>query len=233
MFHRVTQFDQQVIVGFAVAPLAKAPDQLSAARRPYAARRTLSAGFQGAKLECKLRQVGHVGRVVEDHYAAVAEHRTSGHEGFVVEGQIQSITRNMGAQWPTHLDGLDRPSAQRATTPVVHQGFERHAEGNLDQSAATDVAGELHGQSAPGLAAAELGVFQGAVSDDAGHRRERNDVVDQCRRAEQALDGGQRRLGSHDASFTLQALEHRGFLAANIRARADVKFDVESEPAAP
>ena len=47
--------------------------------------------------------------------------------------------------------------------------------------------------------------------------------------AEKADMGWQRRLGAHDAALALEAFEQRGFLAADIGARADAQFDVEVE----
>ena len=41
-----------------------------------------------------------------------------------------------------------------------------------------------------------------------------------------------RRLGPHLAALALEALEHRGLLAADVGAGADAHADVEGEPAA-
>ena len=50
--------------------------------------------------------------------------------------------------------------------------------------------------------------------------------------AEQTLDRRQRRLETHDALFTFEALEHRGLLAAYIRTGAEVQLDIEIKAAA-
>ena len=43
----------------------------------------------------------------------------------------------------------------------------------------------------------------------------------------QAFDGRQRRLGAHHAALAFERVEQRGFLAADIGARADTHFQVE------
>ena len=58
-------------------------------------------------------------------------------------------------------------------------------------------------------------------------RPKRQHVVDDGGLAEQALVRGQRRLGAHLPALAFEAFEQRGFLAADIGARADADFDVE------
>ena len=73
-----------------------------------------------------------------------------------------------------------------------------------------------------------LAVGGGALGEDGGHRRERQHVVHHRRPAEEALDGGQRRLGAGEAPIAFEALEHRGLLAADVRAGTDPDLEVET-----
>ena len=67
----------------------------------------------------------------------------------------------------------------------------------------------------------------GAVAHDAGHRRDRLDVVDHRRRGVQAGDGGERRAQPRLAATALERVEQRGLLAADVGAGARVHGDVE------
>ncbi len=71
-----------------------------------------------------------------------------------------------------------------------------------------------------------------AVGQDHGHGGEREHVVDDGRSAEQALQGGDRRLGPDLAALALEALQHRGLLAADVGAGTDPYVQVEAETAA-
>ena len=71
-----------------------------------------------------------------------------------------------------------------------------------------------------------------AVGEDHRHRAEGQHVVDGGRLAEEALERGDRRLGAHLAAPALEALEHRGLLAADVGAGAHAHVEVEVVPAA-
>ena len=79
---------------------------------------------------------------------------------------------------------------------------------------------------------AEVAVERAALLKNDRHARERHDVVDDRRLAEQALDRRQRRPRPDLAALALEALEHRGFLAADVRAGAEPDFEVEPFAAA-
>ena len=62
-----------------------------------------------------------------------------------------------------------------------------------------------------------------------GHRGQGDDVVDHGGPSEEALEGGDGRLGPHLAALALEALEHRRLLAADVGAGADAHLHVEGE----
>src|SRR5690606_14365517 len=95
-----------------------------------------------------------------------------------------------------------------------------------------DVAGELHGQRAARAADAEVFVELRALVENDRHGRERNDVVDDRRLAEEALDRGQRRTVAHHAALALEALEERRFLAADVGAGRLAYLEMEGSAAA-
>src|SRR5690606_12157500 len=101
-----------------------------------------------------------------------------------------------------------------------------------DQAAVLDVAGELDRERPPRAADAEVGVVLGALLEDYRHRRQREHVVDDCRLAEEALDGRQRRLVPNQAALAFEALEQRGLFAADVGAGAEADIDVEGLAAA-
>ena len=67
-----------------------------------------------------------------------------------------------------------------------------------------------------------------AIVDDPGNGTQRDDVVNQCWFAKEALDGWQRRFGANDAALTLKALQERGFLATDISTSANKERYIEA-----
>ena len=95
-----------------------------------------------------------------------------------------------------------------------------------------DVARQLDGQRAARATHAEVTVVRRAALEDDRHASQRNDVVDDGGLAEQALDGRQRRAVTHLGPLAFQALEQRGFLAADVGAGAHAHFELERLAAA-
>ena len=118
-------------------------------------------------------------------------------------------------------------AGRRRLSAVVVENAERDAERPLDQAAPLDVAAELDRQGSPGPAHAVVAVERAALLKNDRHARERHDVVDDGRLAEQPLDRGQRRPRPDLAALPLEALEHRGFLAADVGAGAEPDLEVE------
>ena len=148
-------------------------------------------------------------------------------KGLVVEDGIEEILREIGAKRAAHLHRLHRAAGDRAAADLIHQFAQRQAEGGLVKAAMLQVAGELDRDGAMGAADAEVAVELGAAVHDDWDRGERHDVVDDRRLAEQALQRGQRRFGADDAALAFEAVEERGFLAADISARTNAHFHVE------
>ena len=91
-----------------------------------------------------------------------------------------------------------------------------------------DVAGELDRHGAARAAHAEIAIeARRPRARMIGTDGEREHVVDDGRLAEQALVGGQRRLGADHAALALEAFEQRRLLAADIGAGADAHLHVE------
>ena len=111
-------------------------------------------------------------RVVEYHDAAVPEHSLDVGERLVVERGVELRFGQIGAQRAAHLHRADRPAAQRAAAVVLEQLAQSHAEGDLDQTAAFDVARQLHRQRAARAAHAEVLIVLGAAIQDDRHRGE-------------------------------------------------------------
>ena len=92
-----------------------------------------------------------------------------------------------------------------------------------------DVAAELEDLGPARPAQTERLVRLRAVGQDVGDGRQGQDVVDDGRLAEQALDGGEWRLRADLAALALEALEHRRLFAADVRAGADPDLQVEPQ----
>ena len=157
----------------------------------------------------------------------MADHCANIDECLVVQRRVELLGRDVSAQRSSYLHGLDRATAGGAAAPVLDQFQQGDPEAFLDQAAALDIAGKLERQRALGTVHAIRRIFFTAQVDDVGHRRERDNVVDDCWLAEQAFDSRQWRLVTDDALLALQAFEHRRFFSANIRTCAEVQFDIE------
>ena len=227
--HQLAEVVEQREVRVAVLAGADPVDHLDAADRADAAGRALAARLLGAELHGEAGHAGHVDGVVEDHDAAVADHRADRGERLVVDGDVEAAHRQVGAERTADLHGPHRTTRGRAAAEPLDQLAQGDAERGLDDAAPRDVAGQLEDARAPGAPDAVLGVGLRAVGQDPRHRGQGEHVVDDGGPAEQALEGGDRRLGPHHAALALEALEHRRLLAADVGAGADAHVQVEGE----
>ena len=136
------------------------------------------------------------------------------------------------------LGGQQR-GARAAGRPELQLVALAHAAGQVDELAQRDaerrfvlprlrdVPGQREDPVALGLLGAHRGEPLGAVLDDARHRGDRLDVVDDRRAGVETGDRGERRAQPRLAATALEALEQRGLLAADVGAGAGVHDDVE------
>ena len=88
----------------------------------------------------------------------MADQAVLGGERLVVERRIEKRAREIGAERPADLHGVDRAAASRTTADIVDQLAERDAESGLEQAAMFDIAGELDRHGAARTAHAEVAV---------------------------------------------------------------------------
>src|SRR5882672_7891570 len=104
---------------------------------------------------------------------------------------------------------------------------QRDAKGLFNEPAPLDVAAELNREGPARPADAVVLVELPALLKNDRHARERNHVVHDRRLAEQPFDGGKRRARPDLAALPLEALEHGGLFAADVRAGAEPHLEVE------
>ena len=138
-------------------------DGLDAAGRADPAGRAFAAGFDGAEFHRKARLLGHVDGIVEHHDAAMADQAVARGEGLIVERRVEQRARKIGAERTADLDRAHRAAAEGAAADLVDEFAERDAEGDLEQAAMFDVAGELDRHGAARTAHAEIGIGLGAA----------------------------------------------------------------------
>ncbi|MNQ63858.1 hypothetical protein D3C85_782550 [compost metagenome] len=138
----------------------------------------------------------------------------------------------IGAQRAAHLHRAQRTPRGAAAAKAVEQVAQAQAERRFHQPAVLEVAGELERQCAVRAAHAVVAVVRRALGQDDGHGGQRDHVVDDGGLAEQARDGGQRRLGADHAALALQAFQQGRFFAADVGAGALAHFQVEAAAAA-
>ena len=196
----------------------------------------------------------HIARVVENHDAGAADHRTGRSKGIGVKHEIHQVDldRLLGA-----IGGLALHFVFLAGT----QDFGRAAAGNngfqfaagfesaadiIDQLPDGDltatqlkVTGILHvatdteGTRATVAGGAELGELGRAHGDDVPDVAEGLDVVDDGRAVVEAEDGGEiRRFDARIRTFALERFEKARFFAADVGAGALMDINVAIEAAA-
>ena len=197
-----------------------------------AARGALPARLVVVEARRAQRQLGDRDRVVGDDDRPRAEHRARVGHRLEAVGEVElgrGQDRRRGAAREPCLDLA--PVGRAAGEPV-------------DQLAGGDpeldlvVAGPLHAArdrddlGAGRLLGAEPLEPLGAVGDDVGHVGQRLDVVDQGRPAVEALDRRERRLEARVAALSLERVEQRRLLAADVGAGAAVDDHLDPVAAA-
>src|SRR6202008_403741 len=110
---------------------------------------------------------------------------------------------------------------------LVDQLAERNAHRLLDDALLVHMAADLEELGALDVLAPEGGEPRRAATQDRRHDRDRFDVVDRSRAAPEARTRRERRLQARLALLALEALDLRGFLAADIGPCPAVDEDVE------
>ena len=162
----------------------------------------------------------------------MADHGTHLDKCFIVQRHIELLGRDIGAERSADLGCLDGPAGRGTSAPVFDQFAKRQAESLLDEAATLDIAGQLKRERAFRSVDPVCRILISTPIHNIGDRCQRHDVINDSRLLEQPGYGRQRRLVTNDARFALEALEHRCFLAADVRASAQVQFDVEIESTA-
>ena len=141
---------------------------------------------------------------------------------------------NHGAETPPGMKAFrafatrDPPAETRVVDEVAERRL-RHLE--LVPAGPLDAPREGEEARPGGGALAERGERIAAVLDDPGQVRHRLDVVDDRRLAVEADGGGKERgLDPGKAALSLEALEQRRLLAADVGAGAGMDHEVEGEP---
>src|SRR5439155_26895031 len=102
-----------------------------------------AAAFDRAEMHGEPRLRRHVDAVVEGDDAAVAEHALGGGHRFVIERRVEQRVGEIGAERAADLYGADRPPVAGSAAEILDETADGRAEGQFDQAAALDVAGEL------------------------------------------------------------------------------------------
>ena len=150
-------------------------------------------------------------------------------EALVVQREVELVGRQVGPQRPTDLDGADRPARPGPAAVAFDELADGQAELGLDDPAPGDIAAELEDLGAVRAVRPQRGVCRPAVGEDHGDRRQGEDIVDHGGLTEEALQRRDRGLGPDLAAAALEALQHRGLLAADVRPGPDPQVQVEAD----
>src|SRR6478609_2589623 len=110
----MTKVFEQRDVGGTILAADNAVDDLHAACRADAARRTFAARLDGAELHGEPGLFGHVDGIVEHHDAAMADQAVARGEGLVVERRVEQRAREISAERTADLHRPHRAAATRS-----------------------------------------------------------------------------------------------------------------------
>ena len=139
------------------------------------------------------------------------------------------VGREIRAKWTADLHCPHRTTARGTAAELLDQLANGDAEGRLEDSAVRHIASDLHDLRTTTTTMAKCCIRGCTVGEDRGDGSKAEHVVDDCRLAPQSFDGGQRRLGAHDATLALDALHQRGLFATDVGASADSNVQPELE----
>ncbi len=93
-------------------------------------------------------------------------------EGLVVKRGVEQNAREVCAKRAANLHRAHRAPRERAAADIIDEFAKRDAERGFEQSAISDIAGELDRHRAARAADAEIGIGFGAAGEDEGNGRE-------------------------------------------------------------
>ena len=205
------------------SPVDQALEHLHRPVRPLAAGRALAAGLVVVEARGPQRQLHDRGGVVADDDRAGSEHRARLLHRLEAVRQVEPLLggqdRRRGAAREEALDlaALGRPAGE-----PVDQLPGRDPQLDLVVAGPLDAARDRDHLRPRRLLGSEALEPIGAGGDDVGDVRKRLDVVDQGRPAVEALDRGEGRLQPRVAALSLERVEQRRLLAADVGAGAAV-----------
>ncbi len=172
----------------------------------------------------------HVAGVVEGHDAAGAEEGAVGFDAGVIEGEVvENLVAEEAAGESGHGDGLNGASFLGTSGPIVEEGFEWEAEGNLVVAGALDVAGEGDEFGAGVVAEAEGVVPFGALVNDGRNGAEGFDVVDSGGFVFESVGDGEGWFVAGEGVFTFERVEEGAFFTADVGSGSTPDVEVEGE----
>ena len=168
------------------------------------------------------------GRLVEDLQRLGAEHRSGLADAFVVERYVE-VLRSEDRRRRT----AGCPELQLAALAHAAAELEELAQGDAERrfvlAGALHVTGERVDREALGLLGAHRAEPLDAAANDRRHGSDRFDVVDHGRAGVEALDGGERWTQSRLTAASLERVEQRCLLAADVGACTGVNDEVDVE----
>src|SRR3546814_701262 len=198
----------------------------------FAARRALATAFLEIEARDALAGPHHAGGFVHDDDRARPQARPRLLQTVVVHRQLHHrLARQHRHRRAARDHALDLPARAHAAGHFQQIG-ERRAEADLVVAGLRDVAGDREDLAAAVVGLAEVEEPLRAVVYDRRHRGVGLGVVDRGRLAEQAEVGRERRLVARQPLLAFQRLHQRGFLAADVGARAQRVVDVDVDAAA-
>ena len=197
-----------------------------------AAGRALAAALIDREVEIELGDVDHAVGLVHDDQAAGTHDRADLGEVLVVDRSIEELGRNDAARRTARLGRLELVAATDAAADVEDDLAQGRTHRNFDKAGVVDLARKSEDLGTLRSLGTDLAEPLGALVDDDGDVGERFDVVNDRRAAPETLDRRERRTGLRHTAVTLNRLEKSRLFAADERAGAEAKLNVEVKVAA-
>ena len=194
--------------------------------------RALAAALIDREVEVELGDIDHAVGLVHNDQAAGTHDRADLGEVLVVDRSVEELGRNDTARRTARLSGLELVTAADTAADIKDDFAERRTHRNFDKTGVVDLTGKSEDLSTLRSLGTDLAEPLGALVDDDGDISERFDVVNDRRAAPKTLDRRERRTGLRHTAVTLDRLEKSRLFAADERAGAEAKLNVEVKVAA-
>src|SRR5712664_1713848 len=225
----VEQREVGAILGLGDAALRPAHEHVRHFLRTHTTRNTFTAGLVAIKTDGVESHVQHAGRIVANNNRAGTEHGAGFGKRFEIEAHVNHRSRKIARRWAGRRERFQLAAFANATRMMEDDFAHGRSHGDFEYSGASHVATDADKLQTAGAARALCGETIDPPRENLRHVDESLDVIEHRGLLPETRLHGKWRLVARFSSMPLNRLHQRGFLAADVAARADKDFEFEIE----